>query len=638
MSEAPRREDQTAVFRRSVLSWILVGGMRVVLFPVTLCYIVLVFLWSMPFRILDMVRRARHPFLCADALTRFVDEKDPAVRFWDLYCCFRNLSLSRTDSFFNAYYVRLVRRAHSGPVRTAPDGIPTHPSGWYREEGSERKLAMLYLKFVSALPKVFTYLPSRIAARLRRFGRAMENSHTAIGGTARFLRRRAAVILPLVLFVAVGFVIGFYVNMEPVFAVRVGGETIGYVESRQELTEAVREVENSVSASLGASFKLPENISFSLSKKVNPTYLSKAELVEALSDYTTDYVRVGYALYVEGRLVAASENEGKLRMLLDAALKRAQDSTKTEDISLLSETRILYQNCPVEAFLSDVELEELLLPGEGEGSTVLKLSAYEQKVLPVAKRLEKGQAYCYTVTYDAATGEKADDLSLIYGHSKVEEAVEDIEFSTTYRESDTLYKGSQYVHQKGVKGQKLITYTVYYNGATEYSREVLSEATLKEPIDQVVLIGTKPLPTFGGEDGGVSSGKIFIPPVYGDISSYFGLRDMNGDGILESGHSGIDIPAPKGTPLYASGAGIVMEAGPTGNSYGTAVKILHENGLTTYYAHMNSVTVKVGQRVSQNQMIGTVGTTGYVTGAHVHFEVRMPGGYQVNPLNYLIGY
>ena len=51
-----------------------------------------------------------------------------------------------------------------------------------------------------------------------------------------------------------------------------------------------------------------------------------------------------------------------------------------------------------------------------------------------------------------------------------------------------------------------------------------------------------------------------------------------------------------------------------------------------------AVTVKAGQNVSQNQMIGNVGTTGYVTGAHVHFEVRLPSGVQVNPINYLIGY
>lgn len=641
MKQTTAARDLQRRSARFFFSWLLVGGVRLVLFPVTFAYGLLIFLWSFPFRLRDMYTRAKNPFLCASALSRLLDEGDPSVTFWDLYCCFRNFSLSRTDSLFNAYYVRVSERAHRGRVKKAPKSVPAHPSGWYQDSSrhSERRTSMLYLKFLGVLSRVFLYIPSHIGTNLRRFGNAMENSQTAIGDAVRFLRHRGGVILPFVLLLVVGGVIGYYSSVKLSFAVRVDGETVGYVENRQELSDAIRETENKVSESLGATFKLPQNISYTLSRKVNPTYLSKAELVKAFSAYITDYVRTGYGLFVNNRLVAASENEGKLRAVLNEALERARTESGNEKIGLLSEARILYQNCPVESFLSDEELENLLLPEETqEGSTVLRLSAYSPKSVPVSKTLEKGQAYSYTLHYADDTGEVSQELSLVYGLSRVEEEVQAMAFATTYRESDTIYEGSQYVHQKGVAGKKLITYTVYYNGDTEYSREILSEATLQEPTAQIVLIGTKPLPLLKDEEGNPTSQKVFISPVYGTISSYFGLRDMNNDGVLESGHSGIDIPATEGTPLYAAGSGIVLEAGDTGNSYGIAVKILHENGLCTYYAHMSAVTVKVGQRVSQNQMIGNVGTTGYVTGSHVHFEVRLPSGYQVNPLNYLIGY
>ena len=638
VSKKTRANASNHVKTRWFFSRVLVVGVRILLLPVTLLWGAGTLLWSIPFRVADLRRRAKHPFLCQDALDRFLVGKDPSVGFWDLYCCFRNFRLSRADSFFNAAYTRAAERTYRG-VRRAPRGVPKHPAGWFGEKSAhtERRGARIWLNVLTVLPKIFLYVPSRLSASMHRFGRAMENSQTAIGAAARFLRRRGAILVPLALALAVGGVIGYYSTVKLSFAVRVGDETIGYVESRQELLDAIRETENAVSASLGSSFKLPENISYSLSRSINPTYLSKSELVDALSAYTTDYVKVGYALYVDGKLVAASENEGKLRTLLDDALKKAKKKAGKE-ISLLSDARILYQNCPIEAFLSDEELDDLFSKVKSnKGEASVQLSAYQPTTLPVVKKLSDGQAYCYTIGFSqqkAATQK----LSLVYGASRIEEETSPVPFNITYRESDTIYEGAQYVHQKGVAGEKLTTYTVYYSGETEYSREVLSEATLTEPIDQIVLIGTKPLPLFENEEGIVGSQKIFISPVFGEISSHFGLRDMNNDGILESGHSGIDIPATDGTPLYAAGSGVVLEAGDTGNSYGIAVKILHENGLVTYYAHMSAVTVKVGQTVSQNQMIGNVGTTGYVTGAHVHFEVRLPSGGQVNPVNYLIGY
>lgn len=624
------------------------GAVHILLLPLFVPVWIVVFLWSVPFRLHALYLMAKNPFLAGDAVGRFLMENDRSVTFWDLYCAFRHGRLSRRDSLFNAFYLRLSERAHrGGKLQKSVLSVPEHPSGWYKheEQARRRTFSRAALSVISRLPAILSFVPGRIKRFFKHAARSMESSHTAVGTTGRFFKRRAGLLIPLAVTAVVCFVMIYFANIPLTYAVRVNGETIGYVESRGELQDALREVESGVSDALGCSFKFPENISYSLDKVVSPRYLSKTELTKKLNTYTQDFVKVGYALYVDSKLCVASENEAVLRNLLNSALETAKTAMGSEDLIILNTTRITYQNCPTGAFLSERELSDIILPvaeGAKSGLSAITLNAYaadaEPEMLPLSSG---GEAYSYSLTYGDAQEQSADAVKLIFGGSRIEEVKESVPFNITYRESDSVYLGAQYVYQKGAEGQKLISYQVFYSGETEYSRAVVSESVLKEPIDQIVLIGTKELPQ-GGEVGDgtpISTAQhCFIPPVYGSISSYFGMRDLNGDGIVESGHKGVDIPAPYGTPIYASMSGTVIEAGSTGTSYGNAVKILHPNGLYTYYAHLAAVTVQPGQVVSQNQMIGSVGTSGYVTGPHVHYEVHLSDGTRTNPLLYLIGY
>ena len=90
------------------------------------------------------------------------------------------------------------------------------------------------------------------------------------------------------------------------------------------------------------------------------------------------------------------------------------------------------------------------------------------------------------------------------------------------------------------------------------------------------------------------------------------------------GHNGVDLAASVGTPIYASAAGtvIISKTGGYNGGYGNYIVIRHDNGTQTLYAHNTENYVGVGETVSQGQTIGTVGSTGRSTGAHVHFEVR----------------
>ncbi len=121
-------------------------------------------------------------------------------------------------------------------------------------------------------------------------------------------------------------------------------------------------------------------------------------------------------------------------------------------------------------------------------------------------------------------------------------------------------------------------------------------------------------------------------PVNGRFTSYFGKRSDPMTGF-SAFHPGVDLQAPKGTPVRAAGDGVVTRAEWAGR-YGKLVVIDHGGGITTYYAHLDRIEVIAGQHVRKGQLIGRVGRTGRTTGTHLHYEVRQ-GGTPVNPYTYL---
>ena len=105
----------------------------------------------------------------------------------------------------------------------------------------------------------------------------------------------------------------------------------------------------------------------------------------------------------------------------------------------------------------------------------------------------------------------------------------------------------------------------------------------------------------------------FIVPTYGDFTSGYGMR-------WGRMHNGIDVANSVGTPIVAAQHGLVSFAGWNGG-YGYTVEILHSNGLTSRYAHLRSIGIKLHQSVKKGQFIGRMGATGHTTGPHLHFEI-----------------
>ena len=124
-----------------------------------------------------------------------------------------------------------------------------------------------------------------------------------------------------------------------------------------------------------------------------------------------------------------------------------------------------------------------------------------------------------------------------------------------------------------------------------------------------------------------------LPSSFVDLSYEYGIRTLSELGYYNKMHYGIDIPAYRGTDIYASKAGKVLIA-KYHTSYGYYVLLDHGNGYNTLYAHASKLYVKEGEYVEQGAVIAAVGTTGSSTGNHLHFELRV-NGEKVDPMKYL---
>jgi len=124
----------------------------------------------------------------------------------------------------------------------------------------------------------------------------------------------------------------------------------------------------------------------------------------------------------------------------------------------------------------------------------------------------------------------------------------------------------------------------------------------------------------------INLGISFVRPTSGVVTSRFGAR-------WGSTHTGIDVGAPIGTPIYAAASGTVIFSGWKG-TLGKLIVVNHGNGVQTYYAHCSSLLVSSGATVSAGQLIAKMGSTGRSTGPHLHFEIRVNGS-ALNPQRYI---
>ena len=202
---------------------------------------------------------------------------------------------------------------------------------------------------------------------------------------------------------------------------------------------------------------------------------------------------------------------------------------------------------------------------------------------------------------------------------------EEVPFKTVYKNSNKLRYGVTETKQQGVNGSREVTLQLVQTNGVETARYEMKSTTLVEAVDAIVMQGAQ-VQTSSRSTTYVTEAGMIWPTTAKRISSYYGTRSRGY-------HTGLDIDGNSGDPVWAAKDGTVLEAGYNG-SYGNDIVISHGDGLKTRYSHLKSISVSVGDKVTIGEQIGTEGSTGNSTGAHLHFEVIVNGD-SVNPLNYI---
>ena len=234
----------------------------------------------------------------------------------------------------------------------------------------------------------------------------------------------------------------------------------------------------------------------------------------------------------------------------------------------------------------------------------------------------------YFMTSDVANGKNIDEVVASLNVKTVYTKVSDVTIPYSKKQvNSSLQKvGYKKVTTTGKNGLSRKTEMVETINGEVLKTTLLNEKVVTEPVTQVTTVGTARNTISKADRENITAAGFICPLAKGTykISSYWG------DG---RNHKGIDLCANYGVSIYSAAAGKVTFAGWHGD-YGYSVVIDHGNGLQTRYAHCSKLFVKTGTRVSQGETIAAIGSTGYSTGNHLHFEVIV-NGTRVNPAPYI---
>lgn len=431
-------------------------------------------------------------------------------------------------------------------------------------------------------------------------------------------------------------VVASSMNVTYALAVEQDGKVIAYVEDEAVYTEARKDLQSRIiSTSDDQIFELDP--SFSVVKVDKDRVSGASEVTDNLIQMSSKDIVEAEGLYIDGEFYGAVTDQTLIRSILDSTLDSYRTGAENETVEFTKDIELKKGLYLTDSIVSDEDMEDLLL-SDVQAERTYTIQKGDSPTLIADKNgvpYELFKAMNPTIEEKCMIGDEAiianQEPFLSVRVTKEITYTEDIPYETEITEDASKNKGYTKTVQEGQKGSKEVTASVEYVNNIEESRKILSSTVTKEPVTEKIVKGTKV--TYVGSSSYVpsstGSGKVsgsFIWPVGGNggkISCYYGSR----------GHRGLDIAASYGTPVKASAAGRVVVSGWY-YSYGKCVVIDHGNGVRTLYGHNSSLNVSVGQYVSQGQQIAAVGSTGYSTGNHCHFEVQVNGGTR-NPLNYI---
>lgn len=438
-------------------------------------------------------------------------------------------------------------------------------------------------------------------------------------------------IVPAVSAVVFVFIVQYAFSLNFAIGVEYNGQHIGYIQDESVFQETEAKIQSRL-VYQSDDQELSYHPRFTLAIVPTGTLMTSAELTDTIISASGTDVVEATGLVIDGKFVGAVKDISAVKEHLDSKLAAAKQSetdrvefTKTVEMeeglyfksNVVSEEDLIAlidSNTQVDRYYTVQEGDAPLSIAEKNDVTLNELVALNPDILtncPVGRSvlINKSESYLpvkriVTITYE-----------------------ETISYATEYIDTSSLYKGQKQTKTSGQNGTRSITADVSYVDGVEIGREILSSEVTAQPVNEVILRGTASLPTTSG--GGNPSKYGLIWPTSGSgryISSpYGGSRN----------HKAIDIcyyGGAYGRTIVAAHSGTVTYAGWK-PSYGYVV-FIQSGSVTTVYAHCSKLAVSTGQTVTQGQYIANIGSTGYSTGPHLHFEVRINGSH-VNPARYL---
>ena len=416
------------------------------------------------------------------------------------------------------------------------------------------------------------------------------------------------------------------------------GEVLGVVESATVYDRGAALARGRV-INADDSFEVDAVPVFTMTVRGSQPMLSDNEVCDAILRQSGDSIVQVSGLYVDGEFVGAMEDEDDLLAVL-ALLKegRYDKDDPNQRAEFVQGVEIVEGLYPITAVVEGEALREMLSeqvePQRTHvvvaGDTLSAVARQYDVTTAELRRLNPQYAEnsALTVGEELLIQRARPRLQIKVVKTTVVQETIDYKTKTVYRDDKPITYNK--VTTKGKEGAMDVTYERVYLDGEEIEVTRVSEVITKQPVTKVVEIGTKKAYTSGGfevvQGDGIYTGDWTwpVPVCHNVYQGYHG------------GHLAWDIssgPTPVlRTPCLAVDGGTVVYAGWY-YGYGYYVKIDHGNGIQTTYAHLDSIAVVVGQRVSNGQQIGRVGNTGNSQGPHLHFEVYK-NGVRVNPKNY----
>lgn len=341
-----------------------------------------------------------------------------------------------------------------------------------------------------------------------------------------------------------------------------------------------------------------EEDSISYLVEVRKPILKGGSVYQVLSDLGMEAKHIGYYAWKLGEYIDATSIDVGDTLFVDYYL----DSLKVKKFNKFS-----YKN-------DKISLHEFYIKGERELEYKLVTNPYE-----IVESYFTGQVTRENNSLDRAMA--ALGLSS-FVRQQANDAIESqLALSSDARVGDTF---ELYVQEKVVNGQSQPQGKVLY---VNYSGKRTGSKSAYRFVDDNDASAFNGMYTESGK--GLVQGNIRTPLNLMHITSPYGYRihPILGRRIK---HQGMDLRGSTGTPVFAVTSGTVVKATNSGDGYGNDVRIRHDNGMITQYAHLHRINTRKGRYVSKGQVIGTVGSTGRSTGPHLHFGVKLNGRW-VNP-------